>query len=84
MKLTGITLETDSGEKITLTVEEAKALHRQLEELFGNPAYQPIPYPVYPTYPIPWAPTPGPYCEPPVFSVNSTEHLNSEFPEYSS
>ena len=35
LKLSGIELETSSGQKVKLTLDEAKELHDQLNELFG-------------------------------------------------
>lgn len=36
LKVTKIQLETENGKKISLSIEEAKELHAQLDELFGT------------------------------------------------
>lgn len=60
LKLTKIELETKDGEKVTLSLDEARELHGQLDELFGSK--------YVPTAPIiierdryPW---PQPYYQP--------------------
>ena len=35
LKLTGIELKTKEGQKVSLSIDEAKDLHKQLDELFG-------------------------------------------------
>lgn len=35
IKVTGLELETKKGQKVILTLDEAKELHEQLDELFG-------------------------------------------------
>jgi len=55
VELTGIEIETESG-KTKLTIEEAKALYRQLHELFGEKVITipaaPIVIERWPTYPV--------------------------------
>ena len=36
IKITGLELKTKDGKKVELTLEEAKELHEQLDELFGK------------------------------------------------
>lgn len=43
IKVTGLELETKKGKKVSLSLEEAKELHEQLDELFGKET-QYIPY----------------------------------------
>lgn len=47
MKIKSINLELN-GQKVEITIEEAKNLYRQLKELVGNEREY---YPVYPSYP---------------------------------
>lgn len=62
LKLAGVILEKESGEKVELSIDEAKELHQSLDEIFGSkPSFPSIPYPViidphwdrYPRY-WPW------------------------------
>lgn len=46
LKLTGIKVKNSDGEEIELTMEEAKDLHEQLDELFGKETIT-ITQPVY-------------------------------------
>jgi len=66
IELTAIEITTESG-KTKLTIEEAKALYRQLHEMFGEKVIT-IPsapivierWPTYPTYPqVTWEATTG-------------------------
>ena len=51
IKVTGLELETTSGQKVKLTLAEAKELHEQLESLFGAKTAYVQPYVVRPWYP---------------------------------
>ena len=66
IELTAIEITTEGG-KAKLTIEEAKALYRQLHEMFGEKVIT-IPstpivierWPTWPVYPqVPWGPTAG-------------------------
>ena len=64
IELTAIEITTEGG-KAKLTIEEAKALYRQLHELFGEKVFTipsaPIVIERWPTYPqVPWGPPWGP------------------------
>lgn len=53
MSIKKITIDID-GKEIEMTLEQAKALHRELGQLFDSPT------PIYPYYPYPYNPiTPG-------------------------
>ncbi len=59
LKLKGITLETKNSKQISITIEEAEDLYKQLERLFGIKTayvpYQPIYIEPY-TWPKPYEP----------------------------
>lgn len=78
-------IEIKMGEKIvSLTVEEAQALKRELEVLFGKETtFIPAPYPVYPlrdvpTYPVDPCPWRGPNWSEFHFTNNNTPRISYE------
>lgn len=67
MKIKSINLELN-GQKVEITIEEAKNLYRQLKELLGNEKEY---YPVYPSYPYyrdtsPYLKEPLPWWQDPI------------------
>ena len=55
IKVTGLKLETANGKKVKLSLEEAKELHEQLNDLFGKDVQYVRGYPYqywYNTYPV--------------------------------
>lgn len=53
LEVTGLKLQTKDGKKVSLTLEEAKELHEQLDKLFGTDIQYIGPYYVNP---YPWRP----------------------------
>jgi hypothetical protein len=68
IETTKITIENIDGEKLELTIEEAKALQKELNDMFGvekEIEYRPINIPSIPTSPyVPWGLPYVPYTEP--------------------
>jgi hypothetical protein len=51
LKVTGLELETKDGKKVALTLDEARELHEQLDDLFGKEVQY---VPSQPIYVRPW------------------------------
>jgi hypothetical protein len=61
ISITALRVKTTRGEELELTLDEAKKLHQQLDELFGTNPSQPIiierdRYPYYDPYSPPYGP----------------------------
>jgi hypothetical protein len=65
IETTKITIENIDGEKLELTIEEAKSLQKELNDMFGvekEIEYRPINIPSIPTSPyVPWGQPYEPY-----------------------
>ena len=74
LKLTKIELETANGFQVSLTMEEARELHEQLDALFGQPKEVTKFVPTAPIYIERWPRWGDPYRTWPVWYGDTTVH----------
>lgn len=64
LKVSSIELTTKDGTPVKLTIEEARALYAQLDELFKGATLRVVTFPVPAPYPVPVYPWPQPILIP--------------------